>query len=74
MWSDDIGTRVETSAGTAAWQAAQDSARAKHDLHTKGMKKNQMFIGFALKELHQSGAACDALDELCESILGFLRS
>jgi len=74
MWSDDIGTRVENTAGTTEWTTAQNSARAKHDLHTKGMKKNPMFIGFALNELHGAGAACDALDELCDNIITFLRS
>lgn len=74
MWSDDIGTRVASTAGAAAWEAAQNGARAKHDLHTKGMKKNPMFIGFALSELHEAGTACDALDELCDSIIAFLRS
>ena len=72
MWSDDIGTRVATAAGVDAWNTAQDAARAKHDLHAKGMKKNPMFIGFALSELHKAGNACAALDELCENIIAFL--
>ncbi len=74
MWSDDIGTRVASTAGAAAWEVAQNSARAKHGLHAKGMKKNPMFIGFALNELYESGTACDALDELCDGIISFLRS
>lgn len=75
MWPTNIGDVVRADIGDEEWRKCEEAVRARRRLYDlPESKKNGMFVGLVLAELHESGRGSKVLDRLCNQIISFARA
>ena len=71
QWKNNMHDTFKAEVNAEAWNTAVDNAKKNLEIRSKHFKKNQMFIGELLTELHETGTVPKSLEKLCKKILRF---